>query len=106
MSSVNFVTQSVSTVATGSQASGSSGYGSSSSARNRPSPKNLTKEFLRVDLVNNLDQLADDREQVLAHVKERGRARQLQRPQLLQLKPIILFPEPLFEATDNPLSKS
>ncbi len=34
--------------------------------------KTLTKEFLLVDLVNNLDQLAEDRDQVLARVKERA----------------------------------
>lgn len=35
-------------------------------------PKALTKEFLLVDLVNNLDQLAEDRDHVLARVKERA----------------------------------
>ncbi|CDM61897.1 MULTISPECIES: hypothetical protein [Rhizobium] len=42
--------------------------------RKKPAfPKTLTKEFLLVDLVNNLDHLAeDDREQVLARVKERA----------------------------------
>ncbi|MGO4570101.1 DUF6088 family protein [Rhizobium sp. 2YAF20] len=41
--------------------------------RKKPAfPKNLTKEFLLVDLVNNLDHLAEDREQVLARVKERA----------------------------------
>jgi len=35
-------------------------------------PETLTKEFLQVDLVNNLDKLAEDREQVLARVKERA----------------------------------
>jgi Family of unknown function (DUF6088) len=33
-------------------------------------PKTLSKEFLLVDLVNNLDQLPEDREQVLKRVKE------------------------------------
>lgn len=38
--------------------------------RVKPSfPKKLSKEFLLVDLVNNLDQLAEDREQVLDRVK-------------------------------------
>lgn len=32
-------------------------------------PKNLSKEFLLVDLVNNVNQLAENREQVLEHVK-------------------------------------
>ncbi|WP_223218237.1 hypothetical protein [Rhizobium wenxiniae] len=41
--------------------------------RKKPAfPKTLTKEFLLVDLVNNLDQLAEDRDQVLARVKERA----------------------------------
>lgn len=41
--------------------------------RKKPSfPKTLTREFLLVDLVNNLDKLAEDREQVLARVKERA----------------------------------
>lgn len=35
-------------------------------------PKKLTREFLLVDLVNNLDHLAEDRDQVLANVKERA----------------------------------
>lgn len=34
-------------------------------------PKSLTKEFLMVDLVNNLDTLAEDREQVLKKVAEK-----------------------------------
>lgn len=34
-------------------------------------PKSLTKEFLLVDLVNNLDQLADAKDEVLQRVKER-----------------------------------
>lgn len=41
--------------------------------RKKPAfPKTLTKEFLLVDLVNNLDKLAEDREQVLARVRERA----------------------------------
>lgn len=41
--------------------------------RKKPAfPKTLTKEFLLVDLVNNLDQLAEDRDQVLARVTERA----------------------------------
>jgi hypothetical protein len=35
-------------------------------------PKSLTKEFLLVDLVNNLDQLAEAKSQVLDRVKERA----------------------------------
>lgn len=39
--------------------------------RVKPSfPKTLTKEFLLVDLVNNLNQLAENRDQVLERVKE------------------------------------
>ncbi|WP_226951509.1 hypothetical protein [Rhizobium terrae] len=39
--------------------------------RKKPTfPKILAKEFLLVDLVNDLDHLAEDREQVLARVKE------------------------------------
>jgi hypothetical protein len=34
-------------------------------------PKTLNKEFLLVDLVNNLDRLAESKEEVLARVKER-----------------------------------
>jgi|SRR5580698_2358924 hypothetical protein len=38
--------------------------------RMKPSfPKSLSKEFLLVDLVNNLDQLAEDKERVLDRVK-------------------------------------
>lgn len=37
-------------------------------------PKSLTQEFLLVDLVNNLDQLAESKEEVLARVKERAAA--------------------------------
>lgn len=41
--------------------------------RVRPSfPRKLTREFLLVDLVNNLDRLAESREEVLARVKERA----------------------------------
>src|SRR6266702_7826171 len=41
--------------------------------RKKPAfPKTLTKEFLLVDLVNNLDHLAEDRGRVLARVKERA----------------------------------
>jgi len=40
--------------------------------RMKPSfPKTLSKEFLLVDLVNNLDQLAESKKEVLARVKER-----------------------------------
>jgi hypothetical protein len=35
-------------------------------------PKKLTREFLLVDLVNNLDQLAESKAEVLARVKERA----------------------------------
>src|SRR6266481_934498 len=41
--------------------------------RAKPSfPKKLSKEFLLVDLVNNLDQLAESRSEVLERVKERA----------------------------------
>jgi hypothetical protein len=41
--------------------------------RVKPSfPRKLTKEFLLVDLVNNLDRLAESREEVLARVKDRA----------------------------------
>jgi len=41
--------------------------------RVKPSfPKALSKEFLLVDLVNNLDRLAESKEEVLARVKERA----------------------------------
>jgi hypothetical protein len=41
--------------------------------RVKPSfPKKLTREFLLVDLVNNLDQLAESKEEVLERVKERA----------------------------------
>ena len=40
--------------------------------RVKPSfPKRLSEEFLLVDLVNNLDQLAESKQEVLARVKER-----------------------------------
>jgi hypothetical protein len=45
-------------------------------------PKSLTKEFLLVDLVNNLDQLAEAKDEVLKRVMERAAAsdrRRLQR---------------------------
>jgi len=35
-------------------------------------PKTLSKEFLLVDLVNNVDRLAESRDEVLARVKERA----------------------------------
>lgn len=35
-------------------------------------PRKLTREFLLVDLVNNLDRLAENQEDVLARVKERA----------------------------------
>jgi hypothetical protein len=35
-------------------------------------PRKLTKEFLLVDLVNNLDQLAESRDEVLGRVRERA----------------------------------
>jgi hypothetical protein len=51
--------------------------------RVKPSfPKTLTKEFLLVDLVNNLDQLAEAKNEVLERVTERAsslNARRLQR---------------------------
>ncbi len=41
--------------------------------RMKPSfPKTLSREFLLVDLVNNLDRLAESRNEVLARVKERA----------------------------------
>jgi len=43
--------------------------------RMKPSfPKTLSSEFLLVDLVNNLDQLAESKEEVLSRVKERASA--------------------------------
>jgi len=42
--------------------------------RQKPTfPRKLTREFLLVDLVNNLDQLAESKDDVLARVKERAR---------------------------------
>jgi hypothetical protein len=41
--------------------------------RMKPSfPKTLSKEFLLVDLVNNLDRLAESKDEVLARVRERA----------------------------------
>jgi hypothetical protein len=40
--------------------------------RVRPFPKRLTSEFLLVDLVNNVDRLAESKHEVLARVKERA----------------------------------
>jgi hypothetical protein len=40
--------------------------------RVKPFPKTLTREFLLVDLVNNLDRLAESKTEVLARVKERA----------------------------------
>jgi hypothetical protein len=41
--------------------------------RVKPSfPRSLSREFLLVDLVNNLDRLAESREEVLARVKQRA----------------------------------
>ena len=41
--------------------------------RSKPAfPKKMSKEFLLVDLVNNLDQLAESKEEVLARVKDRA----------------------------------
>lgn len=49
--------------------------------RVKPSfPRKLSREFLLVDLVNNLDRLAENKEEVLARVKER--AAELDRPRL------------------------
>ncbi len=42
--------------------------------RQKPTfPKQLTREFLLVDLVNNLGRLAESEEEVLARVKEKAR---------------------------------
>jgi len=50
--------------------------------RVKPSfPKTLSKEFLLVDLVNNLDRLAESREEVLARVRERAAASDMRRLQ-------------------------
>jgi hypothetical protein len=49
--------------------------------RVKPSfPRKLSKEFLLVDLVNNLDRLAESREELLARVRER--AASVDRPRL------------------------
>lgn len=45
-------------------------------------PKRLSREFLLVDLVNNLDRLAESRKEVLERVQERAAA--LDRPRLLR----------------------
>jgi hypothetical protein len=52
--------------------------------RMKPSfPKTLSREFLLVDLVNNLDQLAESKEEVLARVRERVASYEAaRRPQL------------------------
>ena len=51
--------------------------------RVKPSfPKKLSREFLLVDLVNNLDRLAESRKEVLERVQER--AASLDRPRLLR----------------------
>jgi hypothetical protein len=43
--------------------------------RQKPSlPRKLTREFLLVDLVNNIDRLTESEEEVLARVKEKARA--------------------------------
>ena len=43
--------------------------------RVKPSlPKKLTREFLLVDLVNNIDRLAENEQEVLARVKEKARS--------------------------------
>jgi len=45
-------------------------------------PKKLTEEFLFVDLLNNLDELAEDRQEVLKNTREKivsARARQIKR---------------------------
>jgi hypothetical protein len=50
--------------------------------RVKPSfPKTLTKEFLLVDLVNNLDQLAEAKNEVLERVRERAASYDAQRLQ-------------------------
>ncbi|MCW0221441.1 MAG: DUF6088 family protein [Prosthecobacter sp.] len=52
--------------------------------RRRPSfPKKITAEFLLVDLVNNLDQLAEDGAALLSRVKEK--TKQVNRPALRQI---------------------
>ena len=41
--------------------------------RRKPSfPKKVTEEFLLVDLMNNLDQLAEDEQSVVSRVKEKS----------------------------------
>jgi hypothetical protein len=51
--------------------------------RQKPSlPRKLSQEFLLVDLVNNLDRLAESRDEVLTRVKER--AASLDTPLLLR----------------------
>src|SRR5258707_2164412 len=50
--------------------------------RVRPSfPKSLTSEFLLVDLVNNLDQLAENKQEVLARVAEKAASCDVPRPE-------------------------
>jgi hypothetical protein len=50
--------------------------------RVKPSfPKTLSKEFLLVDLVNNLDRLAESKKEVLARVKQRAASYDAQRLQ-------------------------
>jgi hypothetical protein len=50
--------------------------------RAKPSfPKKLSEEFLLVDLVNNLDRLAESKEEVLARVRERASSYDAQRLQ-------------------------
>src|SRR6266481_7109787 len=44
-------------------------------------PKALSEEFLLVDLVNNVDQLAESKNEVLARVKERARSYDVHRLQ-------------------------
>jgi hypothetical protein len=52
------------------------------SFRVKPSfPKTLTKEFLLVDLVNNLDQFAEAKSEVLERVRERAASYDAQRLQ-------------------------
>jgi hypothetical protein len=52
------------------------------SFRVKPSfPKTLTKEFLLVDLVNNLDQLAEAKNEVLERARERAASYETQRLQ-------------------------
>src|ERR1700688_4324160 len=52
------------------------------SFRVKPSfPKTLTKEFLLVDLVNNLDQLAEAKNEMLERARERAASYETQRLQ-------------------------